>query len=94
MNLNDFKFVAVWEFWVHAGDAERFEAVYGPSGAWAKLFASDSAHGGTRLFRDERESRRYLTLEWPLRKYSQLRTSSRRESARVRSWRAGSLDLE
>ena len=45
MNLNDFKFVAVWEFWVHAGDAERFEAVYGPSGAWAKLFASDPAYG-------------------------------------------------
>ena len=63
MNLNDFKFVAVWEIWVHAGDAERFEAVYGPSGAWAKLFASDPAYGGTRLVRDERESRRYLTLD-------------------------------
>ena len=64
MNLEDCEFAAVWEFWVLAEDAERFEAVYGSLGAWAKLFRSDPAYGGTRLIRDESEARRYLTLDF------------------------------
>lgn len=64
MNLTDCKFVVVWEFRVPVSGGERFEAVYGPTGAWAKLFSSDPAYGGTRLVRDERDSGRYLTLDF------------------------------
>ena len=52
----------------------------------------DPAYGGTRLVREELELRRYLTLDPGA---SQMfSASSRRESDRVRSWRAGSLNLE
>jgi len=64
MDSRDCKFVVVWEFWIRPGDSERFEAVYGQAGAWATLFGCDPAYGGTRLIRDERQSRRYLTLDF------------------------------
>lgn len=64
MDLGGCKFVVVWEFWVPVGGEERFEAAYGPSGAWGLLFGSDPAYGGTHLIRDEQESRRYLTLDF------------------------------
>lgn len=57
-------YVVVWEFWVRVGEVERFEGIYGPQGAWARLFVSDPAYNGTRLVRDAKESRRYLTLDF------------------------------
>jgi heme-degrading monooxygenase HmoA len=56
-------FVVVWEFWVRAGAEVEFESVYGPDGAWVRLFSGDAAYGGTRLVRDASEPRRYLTLD-------------------------------
>ena len=64
MNLQDCKFLTVWEFRVRPGGEACFEAVYGPAGAWAKLFGADPAYGGTRLIRDERDPMRYLTLDF------------------------------
>ena len=56
-------FIVVWEFWVRAGEESRFEGVYGSQGPWVRLFMSDPAYGGTRLVRDVREPRRYLTFD-------------------------------
>jgi heme-degrading monooxygenase HmoA len=57
-------FVVLWEFFVTPGAERQFEAAYGPLGAWVALFASDPAYGGTRLVRDTREPRRYLTFDY------------------------------
>ncbi|HEU5179970.1 MAG TPA: antibiotic biosynthesis monooxygenase [Candidatus Polarisedimenticolia bacterium] len=56
-------YVIVWEFVVHAATRSEFEALYGPQGVWAKLFASSPSFLGTRLLRETRDSSRYLTLD-------------------------------
>ena len=63
MGLKGDEFIVVWEFWISPGQQARFAEVYGPAGDWAKLFERDSAYRGTRLIRDGREPRRYLTLD-------------------------------
>jgi heme-degrading monooxygenase HmoA len=57
-------FVALWEFEVKPGSEEKFEKVYGADGAWAKLFAQDKAHRGTRLVKEVGRERVYLTLDF------------------------------
>lgn len=52
--------VIVWEFAAAPGRAAAFEAAYGPSGAWAKLFARSPDYLGTELLGSEG---RYLTLD-------------------------------
>jgi heme-degrading monooxygenase HmoA len=57
-------FLALWEFEVKRGSEEKFEEVYGAEGAWAKLFARDAAYRGTRLVKDVKRERVYLTLDF------------------------------
>ena len=57
-------FVALWEFEVKPGCEEKFDRVYGAEGAWAKLFARDTAYRGTRLVKDVERERVYLTLDF------------------------------
>lgn len=57
------RFLVVWEFWVRPGAEADFERAYGPLGAWVRLFSGDPAYGGTQLMRDEKQARRYLTLD-------------------------------
>ena len=57
-------FLALWEFEVKRGSEEKFEEVYGADGAWAKLFLQDSQYRGTRLVKDTRRERVYLTLDF------------------------------
>jgi heme-degrading monooxygenase HmoA len=57
------EFVVVWEFRVKAGKRREFERVYGPSGAWAKLFRSDQSFIRTQLIRDLEMAGRYLTID-------------------------------
>jgi len=45
------QFVVVWRFTVAADKCAEFEQIYGPGGAWKKLFALDSAHLDTELLR-------------------------------------------
>jgi heme-degrading monooxygenase HmoA len=56
-------FLVLWEFEVKPGYEARYESVYGPRGAWARLFEQDSAYLGTHLFRDTNRPRIYLTLD-------------------------------
>lgn len=55
--------VRIWEFFVHEGHEAEFEAVYGPRGAWATLFASGDGYLGTELLRDAANPRRFLTID-------------------------------
>lgn len=57
-------FVTLWEFEVKRGCEEFFESLYGPEGAWARLFRRDPRYHGTRLLRDAARGRVYLTLDF------------------------------
>jgi heme-degrading monooxygenase HmoA len=41
----------------------HFELVYGPGGAWSKLFARCPGFRGTTLLRDIKNPRQYLTID-------------------------------
>jgi heme-degrading monooxygenase HmoA len=56
-------YVLVWEFRVRAEFESAFEAAYGPTGEWAKLFARATGYLGTDLLRDARGTGRYLTID-------------------------------
>lgn len=51
----------VWRFEVVEEARAAFEATYGPTGAWAALFARSPAFRGTELFKAEDGS--YLTID-------------------------------
>jgi len=53
----------VCEFVVKEEARGQFELAYGPGGAWSKLFAQSSGFRGTTLLRDEKNPRRYLTID-------------------------------
>jgi len=51
----------IWRYEVKEEARAAFEATYGPTGAWAQLFARSAGFRGTELFRAEDGS--YLTLD-------------------------------
>ena len=51
----------IWRFEVREAHRADFEAAYGPTGAWARLFARNEGFRGTELMRAEDGS--YLTLD-------------------------------
>lgn len=53
----------VWEFQVRPEQEAEFERVYGPEGAWARLFAGGEGFLGTELLRDVDDRGRYLTID-------------------------------
>lgn len=53
----------VWEFSVKEGQQAAFERAYGVDGDWARLFRQGAGFVGVELVRDQRESRRYLTID-------------------------------
>ena|SRR5687768_6951756 len=53
----------VWEFWARTGREAEFERVYGPEGAWARLFARGEGFLGTELLRDVEARGHYLTID-------------------------------
>jgi len=57
------QYLAVWEFQVKPEFVERFEQVYGGSGAWAALFRRSPEHLATELIRDLDHLGRYLTID-------------------------------
>jgi heme-degrading monooxygenase HmoA len=56
-------FVTLWEFEVKRGSEELFERLYGPGGAWARLFRRDPRYRGTRLLRDSARPV-YVTIDF------------------------------
>jgi heme-degrading monooxygenase HmoA len=55
--------IRVWEYDVAEDAAADFERVYGPDGAWARLFSSSDGFEGTELFASVSNSGRYLTVD-------------------------------
>ena len=56
-------YAIVWEFRARPGQETAFEQVYGPEGAWARLFARGAGFLGTELLGDADERGRYLTID-------------------------------
>ena len=56
-------FVVLWEFDVKSECEERFTSAYAPSGAWARLFATDAKFRETRLLRHVVEPLRFVTMD-------------------------------
>lgn len=56
-------YVHVWEFRALDGREKEFEQVYGPRGDWAQFYSRGEGFLGTELFRDDREPRRYFTVD-------------------------------
>ena len=57
-------YVVLWEFIIRADSAGEFEAIYGPQGEWAALFAKGEGYRETQLMRDTSDALRYLTLDF------------------------------
>ena len=57
-------YVIVWEFTIRAEGANEFEAIYGPQGEWAVLFAKGEGYRETKLLRDISNPSRYVTLDF------------------------------
>ena len=56
-------FAYAWEFTVRPGCAARFEALYGPEGAWVRLFRSAPGYLGTGLLRSHTRPDAFVTLD-------------------------------
>ena len=53
----------IWEFRTREGKSHLFEAQYGASGSWARLFRNSPAYHGTVLARDRDDPRRYILVD-------------------------------
>ena len=75
------RFLIVWEFTAKPEKESLFEAAYGPEGVWVQFFRTGIGCRGTKLLRDMRQIRCYLTLDfWDSRAaYEQFRQSHARE---------------
>ena len=56
-------YLAIWRFEIKAESRAPFEEIYGPDGAWARLFRQSPDYRGTKLLRDLSRPGRYLTLD-------------------------------
>ncbi len=52
----------VWEIIVKQDSQGKFELVYGPGGAWGRLFGSVQGFRGTTMLNDTNNPRRYLII--------------------------------
>jgi heme-degrading monooxygenase HmoA len=57
----DVSFAAVFLYEVDPGSVGAFEAVYGPGGDWARMFAAGDGYLGTELWRAD--DGRYLVMD-------------------------------
>lgn len=56
-------FVVVWQFEIAEEKVAAFEAAYGRSGDWAKLFGKSPEYHGTELLHDAYVAGSYLTID-------------------------------
>jgi quinol monooxygenase YgiN len=57
-------FAYMWEFRVRPDRQADFERTYGPGGEWVQLFRRSPAYVRTELHRDERDQRRFVTVDY------------------------------
>jgi heme-degrading monooxygenase HmoA len=53
----------VWDIIVRQEAQGQFELVYGPGGAWSKLFGKSPGFRGTTVLNDTNNPRRYLIID-------------------------------
>jgi len=53
----------VWECVVKREHRGQFELIFGPGGAWSKLFSDCDGYRGTTVLRDTAEPRRYAVVD-------------------------------
>lgn len=56
-------FTYIWEFTVAPGREARFAELYGPDGAWVRLFQAAPGYLGTRLLRSRVRPDTFLTID-------------------------------
>jgi heme-degrading monooxygenase HmoA len=56
--------VRIWEFGVRTHFETEFEGIYGPRGAWVRIFRKAKGYRRTELLRDEETPGRYLTVDY------------------------------
>jgi heme-degrading monooxygenase HmoA len=54
---------SVWEIIVRQEAQGQFELLYGPGGAWSKLFGKSPGFRGTTVLNDTNNPRRYLIID-------------------------------
>jgi heme-degrading monooxygenase HmoA len=59
-----YNYLAIWEFDVKLDSRAQFEEIYGPDGAWTRLFVRSPDYLGTKLVRDLTRPGRYLTIDY------------------------------
>jgi heme-degrading monooxygenase HmoA len=55
--------VYVWAYRVLSDDVEEFCNLYGVDGEWVKLFRRARGYVSTELYRDRKETGRFLTID-------------------------------
>jgi len=56
-------FVYIWTYRVSLQRADEFRRLYGPEGAWVRLFRQAPGYLGTELYRDRDDGDRYLSID-------------------------------
>jgi heme-degrading monooxygenase HmoA len=57
-------YVYIWTFNVKPGCGPLFEKIYGPDGAWVRLFGKASGYVKTELIRHQAVPNRYVTIDY------------------------------
>ncbi len=53
----------MWEFHIERGQEQEFEEMYGPRGAWARLFGQGEGYVGAELLHAIDNPLRYITID-------------------------------
>jgi len=56
-------FIYIWAYRVMPGMADEFRRLYGPEGAWVRLFRQAPGYLGTDLYRDRANGDRYVSID-------------------------------
>jgi heme-degrading monooxygenase HmoA len=56
-------FVRIWQFRVDPEQADEFGEIYGPRGAWARLFRREIGFHGTQLLQSVTDPNTYITID-------------------------------
>ena len=56
-------FIYVWAYRVARERADEFHRLYGPEGAWVRLFRQAPGYLDTHLYRDRNDGDRYVTID-------------------------------
>ena len=53
----------IWEMIIHEEARSQFELVFGPGGAWNKVFGKSEGYRGTTMLNDTHQPNRYLIMD-------------------------------